>query len=150
MRSAPAASISVRSKPSATPQQSGQARLQCREQTLVEGGIGQAGSRRRSAISRSKRRALLARRGELMKAVGELDAVAVELEALRGARVVGIEPGERRLARGIAVHEGQAAVAEPGPDDGAHQELEQLVAVGCRALEARPAGAAPRAARAAP
>ncbi len=137
MCAAPPASIRVRSKPSATPQQSGQTGLERREQPLVESW--QPGRPAPAALRDIplEAGALLARAGELVEAVGELDALAVELEALRGARVVRIEPRQRRLAGGIAVHEGQSAVAEARADDGAHQQLEQLVAVGRRIRESR-------------
>src|SRR6185312_17250166 len=105
-----------------------QAGVERREQTLIQGGIRQAQAAALRDIA-LEAVALLARRGELVKAVGELDAVAVELESLRRARIVRIEAGKRRLAGGIAVHEGQRSLAEPWSDDRSHQQLEQLVAV---------------------
>src|SRR5512146_2888203 len=98
----------------------GEAGLERREQALIESGLGKAEPAALFAVA-LEAAALLARGGELMKSVGELDPVAVELEALRRARVVRIELGERGLTRGIAVHEGQPVSTEPRPDDSPHQ-----------------------------
>src|SRR5207302_1729546 len=79
---------------------------------------------------------LLVRRRELVKAIGELDAIAVQLEAPRRARLARIEARQRRLGSGIAVHESQRLAAEPRADERTHEQLEPHVAVGARAREA--------------
>ena len=58
-----------------------------------------------------------------------------ELEAQRGARIQRVEKGERRLARRIALDEGQRGAPESGSHGTAHEEIQQLVALAaaCRA-----------------
>src|SRR5215472_14059136 len=80
-------------------------------------------------------RALLDRRLKLMEAVGELDTLAVELEAQRRPRILRIEARERRLGRRIAVDEGEGPAPEAGADADPHQELEKLIAVRAGGLE---------------
>ncbi len=75
---------------------------------------------------------LLALGGELLKAVRELDAGGIQLEAQGDARVGRIEFGERGLRCRVAVHEGQPALAERRSDSGSHQEIEELVPVALR------------------
>src|SRR6185437_13692610 len=113
----------------------GEAGFESREQMLVDGGPGEAEPAAFLHVS-LEAAALLACASQLVKPVGKLDAVAVELEALGGTGVVRIEPGERRLARGITGYEGQRILAESRPDYGAHQQLEQRVAPGRSAVEA--------------
>src|SRR6202034_846178 len=106
----------------------GQSRRERRQQPLV-------GRRDRQApppallVVADKARALLAAARQLVKAVGELQSRAVQLEAPRATRIGGVEARERRLGRGVAVHEGEGAVSEPRSDARAHEKLEQLVAV---------------------
>ena len=103
---APVASMTSRSNPNATPAQSGKPRLQRRQQPFVERGAGQPAAPSLSQV-RLESRPLLCRRGELVKAVRQLHAFAIELEPQRGARVRGIQTGERGLGCRIAMHEGQ-------------------------------------------
>src|ERR1700733_12618330 len=109
----------------------GQSRLERCQQPLVGGGHGQAAAVPLGIVARETR-ALLGGGGELVEAVGELDAVAVQLKAQRGARIARIEPRERRLAGRIAVHERQGVAAEPRPDGASHEQLEPRVARGVR------------------
>src|SRR5256884_2210563 len=80
-------------------------------------------------------RPLLVRRRQLVKAVGELDAIAVQLEAPRRARLARIEARQRRLGRRITVDESQRLAAEPRADERTHEQLEPHVAVGAGARE---------------
>src|SRR5947207_11268674 len=90
-----------------------QAALERREQPLIDRADGepQAPPLRVVALEAL---ALLGCARELVKAVGELDAVAVQLEAPRGAGILGVESRERRLARGVAVDEAEGAAPEAG------------------------------------
>ena len=75
-------------------------------------------------IVRLEARALLVGRSELMIAVGKFDAVAIELKALRGARIVGIQACQRRLRGRISVHKGESMAAEAGSHLRRHHEVE--------------------------
>src|SRR5207253_10455077 len=78
---------------------------------------------------------------ELVKAAGEVDDVAVQLEAPRGAGFLGVESRERRLARGVAVDEGEVAAPEAGAHRRTHEELEPRVAIGAAVRKSeRPRG----------
>ncbi len=117
-----------------------QAALERREQPLIDRADGepQAPPLRVVALEAL---ALLGGRRELVKAVGELDAVAVQLEAPRGAGILGVESRERRLARGVAVDEGEGAAPEAGAHPRTHEELEPRVAIGAAVRKAeRPRG----------
>src|ERR1700689_1161024 len=78
----------------------GQTRGECREQVLID-GEGWHAAPPPLLVVRFETLALLDARGELMVAVGKLHAVTIELEALRGARIVGVPTRESRLRGGI-------------------------------------------------
>ncbi len=75
--------------------------------------------------------ALFRRVAELTEAVCELEPVHVELESLGDLRAVGLfaQARERRLRGRVIVNEDRRVVTERRPDDGAHQQVEPLVAL---------------------
>src|SRR5215472_4281724 len=75
-------------------------------------------------------RALFLGRSELLETVRQLDSLAVQLKAKCRARVVGIQAGEGGLARWIIVDERERVAPQPGANDGAHEQLEKLIAPG--------------------
>src|SRR5580704_571747 len=64
-----------------------------------------------------------------METVGELDTVAVQLEAARGARIGGVEARQRRLGGRVAVHESESAMAKLRTHARAHEQFQQLIAL---------------------
>ena len=77
-------------------------------------------------MSASNRRTLLSGVGQLVEGVGEFDAAGVELEALRDARVEGVRPRQRRLARRIGVKDGRPADPEARLDPLAQDPAEHV------------------------
>ena len=66
------------------------------EQPLIEAVRGQAAASALGEV-RLETRALLLRAGQLVKAVRQLDALAVQLEAERATRIGRVQPRERGL-----------------------------------------------------
>ena len=73
--------------------------------------------------------ALFARIGQLVKAVGELDAVEIELEARRHPRQSRLQARERGLRGGIVADEAGPLAPELRADGESHQQIELGVAV---------------------
>ncbi len=122
--SAPVASMTRRSKPSAAPHASGIAR---------DGGQKILVDRVRRAVDPPllghvglKPAALLGGVGQLVEGVGELDAAGVELEALGDARVGRIDLRQGGLARRIGGEEGRAADPEMRLDPLAEEPAEDV------------------------
>ncbi|TIQ53751.1 MAG: ABC transporter permease [Mesorhizobium sp.] len=79
--------------------------------------------------------ALLGGVGQLAEGVGQLDAAAIELEALGDPRVIRARPGERCLRNRIAVENGGAPLPQRRLDLFHHHPAEQIgpIVVGRRA-----------------
>ena len=127
MLAAPIASMSTRSKPSATPAQSGSPASSAASRCASSANGGQAARCAHLLVGRETL-ALLGAARELVIAVGEFDAAMIELEAQRDARIGGIEPRERGLRGGVAMQEGEGVGAERGAHLRADDEIEQFVA----------------------
>ena len=88
----------MRSKPSATPAQSGSPAASAASSRSSSARFRQAAAAALGVV-RLEARALLGGGRQFVEAVGELHAVAVQLKALRRARVLRVEARQRRLAR---------------------------------------------------
>jgi len=124
MRLAPAATITTRSKPSATPAQDGRPAPSARGR-VVRGArrLAAPGTRLRVGVEPP---GLLGGVAELVEAVGELETAPECLEA-GGHRAA--HARERRLRRREIVDEGDAVAGEARGDALCHGEIEQAVAV---------------------
>jgi len=91
-------------------------------------------------IIRCEALALLDARGEFMIAVCKLDAVPIDLEALRGAGIVRVAARQSSLRGRISMNEGQPRRPRPGPDAQAHEEVEQVISACWNTSAAREAG----------
>ena len=126
---APIASMSRRSKPSATPAQSGSPASSAASRFASSVTVGRPRAARRLLVG-VEAHALLGAARELVIAVGELDATVIELETQRHARIVGVEARECGLRRRVAMQKSQRRRAESRPDPRADDEIEQLIAPG--------------------
>ena len=107
------ASMSTRSKPSATPAQSGSPASSAASRFRSSDG-GRQATRCALLLIRREAHALLGRVRELVVAVRQFHAPMIELEAQRQARIFAVEACQRRLRGGIAMQEGQRR-AHPAP-----------------------------------
>ena len=137
MRWVPAATITSRSKPSATPAQGGRPAASASRKKWSTSTDGLPVDATTCQVS-VEARGLLRRRAEFVEAVGEFERTPERLEARRD---VAANLRECGLARRKIVQERQPILRERFGDDGSHRKVEHVVTCGPRAHRIRHRGA---------
>ena len=100
--------------------------IECGEQVFIEAACWQAAMEPFGIIG-DEPFALLDRIAQFLKAVGEFDAIAIELEAQRDARIARVELGERGLRRRIMRQCDPSLLSQGRPERHADQKIEQTI-----------------------
>ena len=127
-RGAPKAMATRRSNPKATPAQSGMPAARAARRFSSSGGWAWPRAPRR-AKSCSKRARCSPAVHQFVKAVGQFDAVHVELEAGRHRRMPRLQSRQRGLRGRVVADEAGPLATQAGADDEPHQQIELGIAV---------------------